>query len=363
MANKSYNDLIKDLDKYKWVDRPDLSIYDSSKIEDAISFHKDILSKLYEFNLSDVEARRIERICNTRLVKLMLYSDEESIFTEEEKKTLRRVMQNAKLEDAETMEKFIRLYLDSGLINEPLEIINEWERELKNDLKAIRNVSKPILLEFLTDTLERRAEAIKRCRQFYQSELVSQVDRLKRGLGNILRIIQAEILKYRDTIRKLENYDLSMDVRGKLLEELKVLSKLGDCKISRNAMVLLNRVEKSEELSKDVLNSSITLYRNLIAQLEEIHKRLESLTNSLDRVKFVLNEVIRIADDELHYDISYVLNPTVKYINAVSKLVSSATEYTRRKIVPSEEMREVEEALKEFEAVVKEAGYCGESVG
>jgi len=357
MTNKSYNDLIRDLDKYKWVDRPDLSIYDGSKIEDAISFHKDILSKLYEFNLSDVEARRIERICNTRLVKLMLYSDRESIFTEEEKKTLRRVMQNAKLEDAETMEKFIRLYLDSGLVNEPLEIINEWERELKNDLKAIRNVSKPILLEFLTDTLERRAEAIRRCKQFYQSELVAQVERLKRGLENTLKIIQAEILKYKDTIRQLEKNEL--DVRDKLLEELKVLSKLGDGRISRNAMVLLSRVEKSEELSREVLTSSITLYCNLVSQLEEIYRRLEGLTDSLDRVKFVLNEVVRIADDELHYDITYILNPAVKYINAVSKLVSSAMEYTRRKIVPSEEIREVEKSLEEFEAMVKEVGLDG----
>ena len=189
------------------------------------------------------------------------------------------------------------------------------------------------------------------------------MERLKRGLENILKTIQAEILKYRDTIRKLENYDASIDVRDKLLEELKVLSKLGDGKISRNAMVLLNRVEKSEELSREVLNSSIIFYRNLITQLEEIRRRLEGLTNSLDRVKFILNEIVRIADDELHYDISYVLNPAVKYINAVSKLVSSATEYTRRKIMPSEEIREVEETLEEFEAVVKEAEFSGESVG
>ncbi len=350
--SKDYNNLIKDLDKYKWIDRPDLSIYDKDSIDEAIKFHRGVLKEIYTYNLNDAEIKRIEKICNIRLVKLMLYSEDSNLFSDSEKNILKRIMQNAKLEDYETLVEFIKLYIGLDVISKPLEIINEWKRELKDDLEIIKSIRNPLIIEYLTDTLKRRYEALRKCEKYYQKELMFKIDGLKRNLRSIVEEIQMEILRYKDLIRKLEKHKVYNEDIDIIIEDLQMISTFRDSKISKNAKILLSRFEENKD-TKEIVNLSIKFYENFISHLENIKFKLEKHIKTLDTVKEILNEITNIVDDQTH-DVSHILNPAVRYLNTVSKIISATLDHTKKKLSIDKDVKKAEIALKEFESIAKE---------
>ena len=124
-----YTELRDTLDKYRWVDLIDLSIYSRERLKEALKEHQKVLEEL-DMSISDLDVSKIKEICYERLVKLSLQLQGEAdalLLSDEELKVIKKVTRSSWLDEPASLQKYVRANLQFD-IRSPSKIIGKENR-------------------------------------------------------------------------------------------------------------------------------------------------------------------------------------------------------------------------------------------
>lgn len=366
-----YTELRDTLDKYRWVDLIDLSIYSHERLKVALKEHQMVLEE-FDMSISDLDVSKIKEICYERLVKLSLQLQGEAdalLLSDEELKVIKKVTRPSWLDEPASLQKYVRANLQFD-IRSPSKIIGkEWER-CKADSEIVGQMHdrvRSFVRSYLINTCERRREALEECQRLYENEFAVKMEQIKNRMKAVIRELETKINHRKEQLRRLSKIKEFPSLETMEEELAKLNDEMSDQTTKFYVSRILDTASKVKSGSGDV-NECFAMYKSLhensIKVWENTRDRLKTYLTHLDDIKSVLLEISRFSEEErARFDVSVVTGIAANCVQELSKVMDDAFKITAERFslsAPSTE--DVEEAVRSFQSFTSEIDtYKGDS--
>ena len=362
-----YTELRDTLDKYRWVDLIDLSIYSHERLKVALKEHQTVLEE-FDMSISDLDVSKIKEICYERLVKLSLQLQGEAdalLLSDEELKVIKKVTRPSWLDEPASLQKYVRANLQFD-IRSPSKIIGkEWER-CKADSEIVGQMHdrvRSFVRSYLVNTCERRREALEECQRLYENEFAVKMEQIKNRMKAVIRELETKINHRKEQLRRLSKIKEFPSLETMEEELAKLNDEMSDQTTKFYVSRILDTVSKVKSGSGDV-NECFAMYKSLhensIKVWENTRDRLKTYLTHLDDIKSVLLEISRFSEEErARFDVSVVTGIAANCVQELSKVMDDAFKITAERFslsAPSTE--DVEEAVRSFQSFTSEIDSC-----
>ena len=362
-----YTELRDTLDKYRWVDLIDLSIYSHERLKVALNEHQTVLEE-FDMSISDLDVSKIKEICYERLVKLSLQLQGEEdalLLSDEELKVIKKVTRSSWLDEPASLQKYVRANLQFD-IRSPSKIIGkEWER-CKADSEIVGQMHdrvRSFVRSYLVNTCERRREALEECQRLYENEFAVKMEQIKNRMKAVIRELETKINHRKEQLRRLSKIKEFPSLETMEEELAKLNDEMSDQTTKFYVSRILDTASKVKSGSGDV-NECFAMYKSLhensIKVWENTRDRLKTYLIHLDDIKSVLLEISRFSEEErARFDVSVVTGIAANCVQELSKVMDDAFKITAERFslsTPSTE--DVEEAVRSFQSFTSEIDTC-----
>ncbi len=362
-----YTELRDTLDKYRWVDLIDLSIYSHERLKAALKEHQAVLGE-FDMSISDLDVSKIKEICYERLVKLSLQLQGEEdalLLSDEELKVIKKVARSSWLDEPASLQKYVSANLQFD-IRSPSKIIGkEWER-CKADSEIVGQMHdrvRSFVRSYLVNTCERRREALEECQRLYENEFAVKMEQIKNRMKAIIRELETKINHRKEQLRRLSKIKEFPSLETMEEELAKLKGELSDQTTKFYVSRILDTASKVKSGSGDV-NECFAMYKSLhensIKAWENTRDQLKTYLAHLDDIKSVLLEISRFSEEErARFDVSVVTGIAANCVQKLSKVMDDAFKITAERFslsTPSTE--DVEEAVRSFQSSTSEIDTC-----
>jgi len=357
-----YTELRDTLDKYRWVDLIDLSIYSRERLKEALKEHQKVLEEL-DMSISDLDVSKIKEICYERLVKLSVQLQGEPdalVLSDEELKVIKSVTRPSWLDEPASLQKYLKANMQFD-IKSPSEIIKkEWAR-CKADSEIVGRMHdrvRSFVRSYLVNICERRREALEECQRLYENEFAVKIDQIKNSMRAVIRELERKINHRREQLRRL-NKIRELPSLEAMEEELSNLSDMSDQTTKFYVSRILKAASKVRNGSGGV-NECFEMYKSLHEQslkaCETMHERLRTYLIQLDDIKRVLLEISRFSEEErAELDMSLVIGMASACVQEFSKVLDSAFKIASERFsISTPSTEDVEESVRSFHSITSE---------
>lgn len=359
----NYSKLRDTLDKYRWVDLIDLSIYPHEKLKEALKEHQKVLEN-FDMSISDIDAAKIKDICYERLAKLLVQLQGEPDvlkLSDDELKVIKNVTRPSWLDEPASLQKYIKGKLQYDIRRPSETIEKEWER-CKADSEIVGQMHdrvRSFVRSYLVNTCERRREALEECQKLYENEFAVKMEQIKNRMKAVIRELETKINHRKEQLRRLSKLKEFPSLETIEEELAKLKGEMSDQTTKFYISRILDTASKVKSDSGDV-NECFAMYKSLhensIKVWENTRDRLKTYLAHLDDIKSVLLEISRFSEEErTRFDVSLVTRTAAACVHELSKVLNASFKITAERFfltAPSTE--DVEEAVRSFSSITSE---------